>query len=52
MARPSTADGRQYGESASKDDVGESSRCLTVNLEELKLGDVPQGSAPVFTACT
>ncbi|QKX54782.1 uncharacterized protein TRUGW13939_05769 [Talaromyces rugulosus] len=43
MARPSTADGRQHGESASNDDVGEPSRRLTVNLEELKLGDVPEG---------
>ncbi|QKX64391.1 uncharacterized protein TRUGW13939_11565 [Talaromyces rugulosus] len=32
-----------HGESASNDDVGEPSRRLTVNLEELKLGDVPEG---------
>lgn len=42
MIRLSITDGYQYGESVSNNDIRKPSCCLTINLEELKLGDVPE----------
>jgi hypothetical protein len=42
MVRLSSVDKYQYSKNVSKDNIEEPSCCLTINLKELKLGDIPE----------